>query len=169
MLDMGRTVNLTIIYRSWGPIDPPLRSFTGDPNPNAGGRGGLTWRTDTGNSCSARESTVRTGIIELGARALKLSLLARSSAFFLSSGLRRLVFAVLSPPPNPREEISDVLVRDSIVPILTVSQTIVVLYDGNGVILGSNKEIMYSSTFLSLFTPLASKTIGKRFKWWINN
>ena len=47
-----------------------LRPFPGDPNPNAGGRGGLTWRTDTGNSC-----TLRTGIIEPRARTLKSSLL----------------------------------------------------------------------------------------------
>jgi len=68
---------------------------------------------------------VRTGIIEPHARALELPLLVRSGSFFFffcpKHGPRESIFAVRSTP-YPREGISDVFVRGSIIPVLKVIQ-----------------------------------------------
>jgi len=77
-----------------------------------------------------RSTTVRTGIIEPDFWKLELPFLVRSTIFcffcffcffVLSPELRGPVFAALSSP-YPREGISDVLARGSIIPVLTVGQ-----------------------------------------------
>jgi len=86
---------------------------------------------------------IRTGIIEPDFLTLGLPMLVRSMIFVffvLSPGLRDPVFAVLSSP-YPREGISEVLARGSIIPVLTVVQG-----TGEGVCFRTQHHVSYNNS-----------------------